>query len=68
VESPQNSKGLIFNNYSKSEKSMSCLIFYFNSTTDIGLKLVALDRGNSKLSNNTHFINFGPVDLEIKNF
>jgi hypothetical protein len=65
VESPQNSKGLIFNNYSKAEKSLSCLFCYFNSTKDLGLNPVAFDRENSKLSKNIKFVEIGSVDLDL---
>jgi hypothetical protein len=65
VESPQNSKGLIFNNFSKAEKSLSCLFCYFNSITDLGLNPVAFDRENSKLSKNMKFTKNGQVDLSL---
>jgi hypothetical protein len=68
VESPQNSKGLIFNNFSKAEKSLSCLFYHFNSITDLGLNPVAFDRENSKLFKNIKFVEFGSVDLDLLNF
>ena len=68
MESPQNSKGLIFNNFSKAEKSLSCLFSYFNSITDLGLNPVALDRAFDKLSKYIKFVKFGQVDLSLLNF
>jgi hypothetical protein len=65
VESPQNSKGLILNNYSKAEKSLSCLFSHFNSIADLGLNPVAFDRENSKLSKNMKLLNFGQGDLKL---
>jgi hypothetical protein len=68
LETPQNSKGLIFKNYSKAEKSLFCLFCYFNSTTAIGLNPVALDRAFDKLSKYIKFVENGSVDLDLLNF
>jgi hypothetical protein len=68
VESPQNSKGLIFNNFYKAEKSLPCLFCHIYSTTDLGLNPVAFDRENSKLFKNIKFVEFGSVDLDLLNF
>jgi hypothetical protein len=65
VESPKNSKGLIFNNYSNAEKSLSCLFSHFNSIKDLGLNPVAFDRENSKISKNMKFTKNGQVDLSL---
>ena len=68
VELTEKHLWLIFKNYYKAEKSLSCLFCYFNSTKDLGLNPVAFDRENSKLFKNIKFVEFGSVDLDLCNF
>ena len=67
MESPQNSKGLIFNIYLKTEKLLICYFWYIISTADIGLNPMWLVRSFHKLSNNIKFVEFGSLDLELLN-
>jgi hypothetical protein len=59
---------LIFMNYFKTEKSLSCYFCQINSTQDLEVGPVALDRSFPKLSNNIKFIKIGWVDLKLFNF
>jgi hypothetical protein len=68
VETLQNSKGLIFNNYSKAEKYLPCYFYYSNSTTHFDLNPVWLDGAFHELSRNIKFVKFGSVDLSPLNF
>ena len=68
MESLQNSKGLIFNNYSKAEKSLFCLFSHCNSTTYFDLNPVGLDGAFHELSKYIKFVEIGSVDLDLLNF
>jgi hypothetical protein len=67
VEPPQNSLWLIFKIYLKFEKLLICYFYYSNSTTDIGLNPVWLDRVFDELSKYIKFVRFGSVDLDLLN-
>jgi hypothetical protein len=59
---------LIFKNYSKAEKSLSCYFCQINSTQELGVGPVALDRSFLKLSNGIKFTRFGLANLKWLNF
>jgi hypothetical protein len=59
---------LIFKNYSKAEKSLSCYFCQIVSTQDLGVGPVALDRYFPKLSNGIKFTKFGLAKLKWLNF
>jgi hypothetical protein len=63
LESTKNHLGLIFNKCLNLEKALPCYFYHINSIILLGLRLVGLVRAFHKLSNNTKFIKFGPVDL-----
>ncbi len=63
MESLQNSKGLIFEIYLNTEKSLFCYFFYSNSTQDMGL-----DQAFRGLSNSIRFGQNGSVDLKLFEF
>ncbi len=64
VESPKNSKGLIFNIYLKTEKYLICYFCYLNSTIDLDVNPVGLDSTFHELSKYIKFVKFGRVVLE----
>jgi hypothetical protein len=59
---------LIFKNYSKAEKSLSCYFCQINSAQDLEMGPVALDRSFPKLSNGVKFTRFGLANLKWLNF
>ena len=68
MESTQNHLGLIFNNCLKLQKSLPCYFYHINYSNNLRVRPVGLDRSVYKLSNNTKFIKFGPVDLKLFKF
>jgi hypothetical protein len=68
VDSPKNSRWLIFNNYLKAEKSLTCYFYHSNSTQAMRLKPVGLDGAFHGLSNNIKFVQNGSVDLKLFKF
>jgi hypothetical protein len=68
LETPQNSKGLIFNNCLMFEKLLLCYFYYSNSTTYFDLNPVWLDGAFHELSKYIKFVKFGSVDLSLLNF
>jgi hypothetical protein len=59
---------LIFKNYSKAEKSLSCYFCQIISTQDLEVGQVALGRYFPKLSNQIKFTRFGLANLKWLNF